>query len=443
MVFYSIYYNKPQHEKEEGMTYKKTMCIVVMIMAVTLLNAQAWYAQTSGTTALLMDVYCPNPDTGWVVGIVNTILRTTDGGSIWEAQDPPPSVNFYSVFFTDELTGHAVGATVGGSGRIRHTTDAGSTWEIIDISSAYSLWSVFFIDGSVGWIAGGREAGFNIDPIRTIHHTTDGGYTWSTQFYQYDSLPLHDIHFTNPSTGCAVGEHGEIFWTTDGGSTWTQQSSGVVQHLWGVRLLDENTAWAVGIQGIVLHTTDAGASWIPLDTDSSYGYSEVMFTDANNGWISGGDNDTGIILRTTDGGTTWSTQNTGATTTMMSVHFTDADTGWAVGNLGTIMHTTTGGTGISEKETFRNTIADLLTIHNAPNPFSNSTSIHFALSQNSAANISVYNTAGQKIAVLIDALLPAGEHSITFDGKDLPAGVYLYRLKSDDQVQIRRCILVR
>lgn len=425
------------------MKYRNALCVIVLLIASTTLHAQAWYEQTSGTTALLMDVFCTDPNTGWVVGIVNTILHTTDGGSNWIPQDPPPSVNFYSVYFTDGLTGHAVGATVGGSGRIRHTTDAGTTWEIIDIASGYSLWSVFFINDTLGWIAGGREPGFNIDPIRTIHQTTDGGYSWSTQFYQYDSLPLHDIHFTNASTGCAVGEHGEIFWTTNGGSTWTQQASPVVQHLWGVRLLDENTAWAVGIQGIILHTTDAGANWIPQDADSSYGYSEVMFTDAYNGWISGGDNDTGIILHTTDGGTTWSTQNTGATTTMMSVYFTDADTGWAVGNLGTIMHTTTGGTGIDEKETFLDLQADLGTIHNAPNPFTNSTTIHFTLTQNSITNLSVYNAAGQKIAVLVDAVLWAGEHSIVFDASDLPAGVYLYRLETGNMTQIRRCVLVK
>jgi len=425
------------------MMYKKIVFIVALLIASALLHGQAWEAQTSGTTALLMDVFCTNPNTGWVVGIVNTILHTTDGGDNWVAQDPPPSVNFYSVYFTDALTGLAVGATVGGSGRIRHTTDGGANWEIIDISSAYSLWSVFFINDTLGWIAGGREAGFLIDPIRTIHHTTDGGYTWNIQFYQYDSLPLHDIHFTNATTGCAVGEHGEIFWTTNGGSTWLQQSSGVVQHLWGIRLLDENTAWAVGVQGIILHTTNAGANWTAQDADSSYGYSEVMFTDADNGWISGGDNDTGIILHTTDGGTTWSTQNTGATTTMMSVHFTDADTGWAVGNLGTIMHTTTGGTGIAENETFKNTPADRGIVHNEPNPFTRSTNILFVLSQNNYANLSVYNAAGQKVAVLFDESLPPGEYSITFDSKDLPAGVYLYRLQTHDVTQIRRCILIK
>lgn len=329
---------------------KKKKIIIGLVLVSTVLHAQGWYAQASGTNALLMDVYFTDPNIGWVVGITNTILHTSNGGDNWGPQEPPPSVNYYSVFFTDEQTGHAVGATVGGSGRIRHTTDGGNTWNVIFIDNGYSLWSVYFINDTIGWIAGGRERGFNIDPIRTIHYTNDGGYTWNIQLYQYDSLPLHDVHFTDESTGCAVGEHGVILWTTDGGSNWIGQNSGIVKHLWGIHLLDEYTAWAVGIQGSVLHTTDAGINWVSQNADSSYGFGKVFFADANNGWISGGDNSTGIVLHTTDSGDTWETQYTGASTSLMSVHFTDADTGWAVGNLGTIMHTTTGGTDITEEE---------------------------------------------------------------------------------------------
>jgi photosystem II stability/assembly factor-like uncharacterized protein len=327
----------------------KIICAsVIWSLWITSLFAQGWYPQTSGTNSLLMDVHFSDPHTGWIVGITNTILHTTDGGDNWNPQNPPPSVNYYSVYFTDDLTGHAVGATVGGSGRIRHTTDGGGTWEPVSINDGYSLWSVFFINDTMGWIAGGREYGFNIDPIRTIHHTNDGGYTWSLQLYQYDSLPLHDVHFINEQTGCAVGEHGIIFWTTDGGNNWAEQTSGTGQHLWGIRLLDEYNAWAAGVQGTILHTTDAGLTWIPQNADTSYGFRKVIFPDASNGWISGGDNDAGIVLHTSDSGTTWETQYTGASQALMSVYFTDADTGWAVGNIGTIMHTTNGGTGIIE-----------------------------------------------------------------------------------------------
>ncbi|UCC10979.1 MAG: serine hydrolase, partial [candidate division WOR-3 bacterium] len=64
---------------------------------------------------------------------------------------------------------------------------------------------------------------------------------------------------------------------------------------------------------------------------------------------------------------------------------------------------------------------------NRPNPFKNTTVIDFTLPENSHANLSVFNAAGQKVAVLIDAQLPAGTYSVVFDCCNLPAGVYMYR----------------
>ncbi len=422
---------------------RKRYIVLMFCITSALLYGQAWYAQTSGTNSFLMDTYFTNPNRGWVVGITNTILHTTDGGANWIDQNPPPSVNYYSVFFTDDSTGHAVGATVGGSGRIRHTTNGGTTWATIPAASAYSLWSVFFINDSIGWIAGGREENFNIHPIRTIHHTVDGGYNWSIQFYQYDSFPLHDIHFTDENTGCAVGEHGTIFWTTNGGSNWIQKPSGTVRHLWSVHLLDTNNAWAVGIRGTVIYTTNGGDTWTAESADTMYGFGRVFFADANNGWISGGDNDNGIVLHTTDRGGTWSTQYTGVPTSFMSIHFTDADTGWAVGNLGTIMHTTIGGTGIIEDKSFIEVPAELILAQNKPNPFSQTTEIRFSIPKREHVTLKVYNIIGQDVATLVDNELEAGEFRVNFNARNLPNGIYLYRLNTNNQVLIKRCTILR
>ena len=422
---------------------RKSYVILILCIASTILYGQAWYVQTSGTNSLLMDVYFTNPNLGWVVGTTNTILHTTDGGTNWLDQNPPPSVNYYSVYFTDGQTGHAVGATVGGSGRIRHTTDGGTNWDTIHATNAYNLWSVFFVDANIGWIAGGREVGLCIDPIRTVHYTIDGGYNWSTQFYQYDSLPLHDIHFIDSNTGCVVGEHGVIFWTTDGGSNWVQKTSGTVRHLWGIFLLDANTAWTVGVRGTVLYTANGGDTWNAQNADTTYGFGKVYFTDANNGWILGGDNDNGIILHTTDGGNSWTTQYTGATTSLMSIHFTDADTGWAVGNLGTVMHTTTGGTGIIEDKSFIKDPARLTMAQNKPNPFSQNTEIRFSIPYSEHVTLKVYNIIGQDVATLVDNELEPGEYRVNFNAQKLPNGIYLYRLDVGNQIQIKRCTILR
>jgi photosystem II stability/assembly factor-like uncharacterized protein len=53
------------------------------------------------------------------------------------------------------------------------------------------------------------------------------------------------------------------------------------------------------------------------------------------------------IYRTTNGGANWTPQANPANHFLWGVSFVDADTGWAVGNFGTILHTTTGGRGPS------------------------------------------------------------------------------------------------
>jgi len=66
----------------------------------------------------------------------------------------------------------------------------------------------------------------------------------------------------------------------------------------------------------------------------------VMFVSLNIGWAVG---ENGTILRTTNGGTTWTLQTSGTTSILSGVSFTDSDNGIAVGGDGTILRTTNGG----------------------------------------------------------------------------------------------------
>ena len=66
----------------------------------------------------------------------------------------------------------------------------------------------------------------------------------------------------------------------------------------------------------------------------------VHFVNATTGTAVG---DLGTILRTTDGGSSWVSQTSGTTRALGGVSFTDATTGTVVGGLGTILRTTTGG----------------------------------------------------------------------------------------------------
>lgn len=81
---------------------------------------------------------------------------------------------------------------------------------------------------------------------------------------------------------------------------------------------------------------------------------------------------------------------------------------------------------------------------NYPNPFNPSTKISFALPNAQRVTLKIFNLAGQQVAALLNnERKPAGNHELTFDGGNLPSGVYFYRLQAADFVETRKMLLVR
>ena len=88
----------------------------------------------------------------------------------------------------------------------------------------------------------------------------------------------------------------------------------------------------------------AAGSWRAQDPGSATGTAliSVSFPDSTHGWAVG---DLGTIMHTTDGGTTWTAQHSGILdgTMLSSVDFIDVDHGWVVGGNGKILSTANGG----------------------------------------------------------------------------------------------------
>ncbi len=424
----------------KGILYVKMRLLWVLIVP-CLLFSQGWFTQTSGTNKPLFDVHFADNQNGWIASITNSIFHTTDGGDNWVDLEPTPSVNYYSIHFVSTQEGWAAG----NFGQIRYTTDAGTTWADQNSNVDGYLWDMYFIDEDHGWMAGGRPEGFpGPDPTRYILYTSNGGGSWSTQLYQNDEFALHSIHFFDANIGYAAGEAGAIFNTTDGGGVWTQQTSGTIREFTAVHAVTPDTAWAVGVNGLVVRTTNGGSTWDSLYLGTLHHFSHIQFVDALTGWISGGDNTHATILHTTDGGATWVMQDAGTNNYLYGFFFLDADMGWAVGYDGTIIHTTTGGTGIEESVGFaEEPFTDVILAQNSPNPFSNMTSISFSLPQSAHVKLAVYDLIGQEVETLVDREMSAGHHNITFSGKNLPNGVYFYRLNTGTATRTKMCVLLK
>jgi len=81
--------------------------------------------------------------------------------------------------------------------------------------------------------------------------------------------------------------------------------------------------------------------------------------------------------------------------------------------------------------------------NNYPNPFNPVTTIRYELPVNSNVRLEVFDILGRRVAVLVDGMIEAGVHEVTFNASNLASGVYLYRLSTADFVQTRQMVLVK
>ncbi len=80
---------------------------------------------------------------------------------------------------------------------------------------------------------------------------------------------------------------------------------------------------------------------------------------------------------------------------------------------------------------------------NFPNPFNPSTTISYTIPTESHVTLLVFNTAGQKVAELVNRDEEAGSYNVRFDASGLASGIYLYRIQVGDVVKTKKLALMR
>ncbi len=85
---------------------------------------------------------------------------------------------------------------------------------------------------------------------------------------------------------------------------------------------------------------------------------------------------------------------------------------------------------------------------NSPNPFNLFTRIDYAIPSRGDVELSVYNLLGERVAILVDRNMSAGNYSVIWDGvnmqgKALPTGIYFYRMTAGRFSETRKLILLK
>lgn len=80
---------------------------------------------------------------------------------------------------------------------------------------------------------------------------------------------------------------------------------------------------------------------------------------------------------------------------------------------------------------------------NYPNPFNSSTTITFDLPNSANVKLTIYNLLGEEIITLINEYKEAGSYKINWNAINLPSGIYLYRLETDNYTDSKKMTLLK
>jgi hypothetical protein len=80
---------------------------------------------------------------------------------------------------------------------------------------------------------------------------------------------------------------------------------------------------------------------------------------------------------------------------------------------------------------------------NYPNPFNPTTVISYQLPAISFVTLKIYDVLGREVRMLVAERQNAGNHSVTFDAKNLPSGIYFYRIQAGSFIETKKMILLK
>jgi photosystem II stability/assembly factor-like uncharacterized protein len=285
---------------------------------------ESWELVQSGTNNDLWHIKMINSSLGWIVGMNSTLLKTTDGGSSWQLKTTPlQGYNFFDISFLDSSFGYI--ACFGGL--VLRTMDGGDSWDVRQAGDQYSLTVIRAIT---------RLEAVAIGFAGKFVRTNDGGETW--QFIGYLGDTFREMAFIDTLKGFAVTT-ASGYETTDGGRNWTVRYD--IKHGNGIVFANNGIGYKVSTGLSIEKTTNYGESWNRAIINDYF--TDLFFTDENNGWFIGlGVYDVPELFQTTDGGITLIQRNDFPGLHPSSIYFLDSLNG-IVGADNSIYKTTDGG----------------------------------------------------------------------------------------------------
>jgi photosystem II stability/assembly factor-like uncharacterized protein len=196
----------------------------------------------------------------------------------------------------------------------------------------------------------------------------------------------------------------------------------------------------------VYRTADGGQSWQDISGDLPEAPVNVILVDPDYPETLYVGSDVGIYV-STDAGGSWQLLGQGLPRVpVLDLKFHQPTRTLAAGTHGRSMFTITapGPTAVGDEPPQLARVA----LTNYPNPFNPLTTFAFALPREARVRLEIFDVRGERVALLLDEMRPAGAHEVRWDGRDdrrrdMPSGLYFARLAAGDQVTSRKLTLAR
>jgi photosystem II stability/assembly factor-like uncharacterized protein len=331
--------------------------VVSLLLKAFTVDAQ-WMTQTSGITERLRGVSAVSQTVAWASGSHGTYVRTTDGGTAWQAAKVPEadSLDFRDVEAFDANTAYLLSIGAGPQSRIYKTHNGGRNW-ILQFKNSNAK---AFFDAMAFWDQNnGIALSDPVDGHFLLIRTSDGGKTW--QEVPARNLPAalpNEAAFAASGTCLTVqgrrhvwfatgGGAARVFRSTDRGATWAVASTPIRSDnassgIFSISFKNEKRGVIVGgdfrkenaASEHVAITTDGGKTWKLVAGELPQGFrSSVVYAPglASSTWIAVGPSGSDY---SPDNGLSWESIDTNG---FHAVSFAGAtNTGWAVGENGRI-----------------------------------------------------------------------------------------------------------
>jgi photosystem II stability/assembly factor-like uncharacterized protein len=416
-----------------------------------------WISKTGVTTYNITDIKFINSSTGflctayepWPGTVDGQLIKTTNSGVTWNVVFTDNHKKFMKIFFINENTGFArllpyVNYTY--QNNICRTTNGGVNWDTIYYSSP--IINMFFINPNSGWGVGSVYS----SGIYTakILKTTNSGNSWS--IITPGEFNLTTVQFPDSITGYASGTINNIYSSTykdiimktvNGGLNWIVKDSSFSFQVTGQCFVNANTGYVSGNNGSIIKTTNGGDSWQALSTGFSSSINSISFASPQRGWGILNSGSIQYIYYTYNSGLNWNAQYSLSTNNSLNVIcMSNIYSGWAGGTSGYLLYTNNGGSTFL-KLLSTETSDNYSLLQNYPNPFNPSTIIRFKIKENAFVTLKVFDILGKEISTLVNEKLNTGTYETQFSDNQISSGVYLYKLTSDNYIEVRKMALLK